>query len=291
VAVAADAPARGAPAISVGDGGRLVRARGAAGVTAAGFPAQFAASGRYTVVTVGSRLAGVSLAGSGDAPLARIGSANLTLPGRVVWAGLYWAWTAGSPQEAIELRGPGGHYQRVAGTAAAMASLGVPGRPKVAVRQAFADVTGLVARYGAGSWRAAAGPVRGGARRGSARRGSAGAGYLGWTLVVVVADNTAPVGQVMVLGGVRQVDAADPHLSASLGGLTAGRAVRVKAVRWTAAGPQESAFTRPSVGRPAVSFTAGAAPYLVGVITATDSRERFRREDRRLLGFLRPGSP
>jgi DNA-directed RNA polymerase specialized sigma24 family protein len=287
VAVAADAPAGGAPAISVGDGGRLVRARGAAGVTAAGFPAQFAASGRYAVVTVGSRLAGVSLAGSGSAPLARIGSANLALPGRVVWAGLYWAWTAGSQQEAIELRGPGGHYQRIAGTAAATASLGVRGRPKVAVRQAFADVTGLVARYGAGSWRAAAaGPVRSSARRGGAGRGgagrggagrhSAGAGYLGWTLVAVVADNTAPVGQVMVLGGVRPVDAADPHFSASLGGLTAGRAVRVKAVRWTAAGPQESAFTRLSVGRHAVSFTAGAAPYLMGVITATDSRERFR---------------
>jgi hypothetical protein len=55
----------------------------------------------------------------------------------------------------------------------------------------------------------------------------------------------------------RHRPAASPHFSASLGGLAAGRAVRVKAVRWTAAGPQESAFTRPSVGHPAVSFTAG----------------------------------
>jgi hypothetical protein len=32
----------------------------------------------------------------------------------------------------------------------AMAYVGVRGRPKVALRQAFADVTGLVTRYGAG---------------------------------------------------------------------------------------------------------------------------------------------
>ena len=56
VVVAADAPPGQPPAISVHGGGRRATARGTAGVTAGGFPARFAASGRYAVTTVGARL-------------------------------------------------------------------------------------------------------------------------------------------------------------------------------------------------------------------------------------------
>ena len=53
--------------------------------------------------------------------------------------------------------------------------------------------------------------------------------------------------------------------------LLAGQAVQVHVVAWTEHGPQASAFTQPLAARPAVSFSAGTAPHLVGVITATDS--------------------
>jgi hypothetical protein len=54
--VAADAPPGQPPAISVDGGGRRATAHGTAGVTAGGFPARFAASGRYAVTTAGARL-------------------------------------------------------------------------------------------------------------------------------------------------------------------------------------------------------------------------------------------
>src|SRR6266702_3355708 len=60
VVVAADAPPGQPPAISVDGGGRRATARGTAGVTTGGFPARFAASGRYAVITAGARL------GNGD---------------------------------------------------------------------------------------------------------------------------------------------------------------------------------------------------------------------------------
>ena len=181
----------------------------------------------------------------------------------MVWAGLYWAWAGGGSQTAIGLRGPGGNDQQVTGQAAgAYVDLGPAGLPGIPVYQAFANVTGLVARYGAGAWSAAGWPDE---------RDDGAEGDLGWTLVVVTADSAAPSGQVMVLDGARPVDAADPGFSAPLGGLLAGQAVRVHVVAWTERGPQASAFTQPLAGRPTVSFAAAAEPYLVGVITATES--------------------
>jgi hypothetical protein len=158
---------------------------------------------------------------------------------------------------------PGGTYRQVTGDAAgASVDLGLPGLPGIPVYQAFADVTGLVAQYGRGAWSATGW---------AGQRDDGGVSYLGWTLVVVTADGAAPSGQVMVLDGARPVDAADPGFSAPLGGLLAGQAVQVHVVAWTEHGPQASAFTQPLAGRPAVSFAAAAEPYLVGVITATDS--------------------
>jgi hypothetical protein len=55
VLVAADAPPGHPPAISVDGGGRRATARGTTGVSAGGFPARFAASGRYSVTTAGGR--------------------------------------------------------------------------------------------------------------------------------------------------------------------------------------------------------------------------------------------
>jgi hypothetical protein len=177
----------------------------------------------------------------------------------VAWAGLYWGWAGGRPQAAIGLRGPAGTYRQVTGTtASAEVGLGIPGLPGIPVHQAFANVTGLVARYGSGAWTAAA-PDEGDVT------------YLGWALVVVTADSGAPPGQVMVLDGARPVDVADAGFSAPLGGLLAGQAVKVRVVTWTEHGPVASAFTQPLTARPAVSFAAASAPYLVGVITATDS--------------------
>jgi hypothetical protein len=81
----------------------------------------------------------------------------------------------------------------------------------------------------------------------------------------------------MVLDGARPVDAADLGFSAPLGGLLVGQAVQVHVLAWTEHGPQASAFTQSLAGRPAVNFAATAEPYLVGVITATDSAGPDRR--------------
>ena len=117
VAVAGGAPVGLLLGISVDDGGRPVSARGTTGVSAGGFPGRFAASGRYAVVTAGAALADRDRGGRDASawdwqpapPRCRAGQASvaLTLPGPVVWAGLYWAWAGGSPQAAIGLRGAG----------------------------------------------------------------------------------------------------------------------------------------------------------------------------------------
>lgn len=63
-------------------------------------------------------------------------------------------------QAAIGLRGPGGAYQQVTGTVAGTAvHPGGEGLPDIPVYQAFADVTALVARHGAGAWTATAWPA------------------------------------------------------------------------------------------------------------------------------------
>ncbi len=80
-------------------------------------------------------------------------------------------------------------------------------------------MTGLVARSGDSAWTAApdtgardtAAPDNGtpGAGPAAGWPGDGGVSYLGWMLVVVTADSTAPPGQVMVLDGARPVDAGD----------------------------------------------------------------------------------
>ena len=275
VVVAADAPPGRPPAISVDGGGRRATARGTAGVSVGGFPARFAASGRYAVTTAGARLGGGDCDGAGwdlspgppRCPAERP-AGTLALSGPVVWAGLYWAWTGGPPQAAIALRAPGGPARQVGGTGAtAPVDLGFRSPARIPVHQAFADVTGLVAQYGSGAWSAAA-PAPVGWPCGAQAGHLAGADYLGWTLVVVTGDPAAPSGQVMVLDGAHRVDAVDRGFSVPLDGLLAGQVARVHTVEWTGHGPRFSAFTQPLSARPAVSFPVAGAPYLVGVITA-----------------------
>ena len=94
VVVAADAPPGRPPAISVDGGGRRATARGTAGVSVGGFPARFAASGRYAVTTAGARLGGGDCDGAGwdlspgppCCPAERP-AGTLALSGPVVWAG------------------------------------------------------------------------------------------------------------------------------------------------------------------------------------------------------------
>jgi hypothetical protein len=203
----------------------------------------------------------------------------------VVWAGLYWSWIGGPPQAAIALRPPGGPARQVTGAATtAPFDVVFGGLARIPVHQAFADVTGLVTRYGSGAW-SAAGPGSGsgsgptsGSGSGSASSGwprgaqadePTGAGYLGWTLVVVTGDPAAPSGQVMVLDGAHPVDAAHPGFSVPLDGVLAGHVVRLHAVTWTRHGPRFSAFTQPLTARPTVSFPSADTPYLAGVIIAT----------------------
>ena len=288
VVVAADAPPGQPPAIAVDGGGRRATARGTAGVSAGGFPARFAASGRYAVTTAGARLGDGGCDGPAEdnsawdmqpapprCPADHPGGTpadrpwdTVALSGPVVWAGLYWAWTGAPWQAAITLRAPDGTARQVTGVAAsAPFDLGFGGLARIPVHQAFAEVTDMVAQYGSGAWSGTA-PAPVGWPRGPQAGEAAGAGYLGWTLVVVTGDPAAPPGQVMVLDGARPVDAAHHDFSVPLDGLLRGQVVRVHAVDWTVRGLRFSAFAQPLSAHSAVSFPAANAPYLVGVVTA-----------------------
>jgi hypothetical protein len=114
VAIAPDAPLGAPSGISVGDGGRRVAtARAITGVAAAGLPAQYAATSRYTVVTTGKALPKPPVCRPWRevqvrSPKLRSSSASVALPGPVAWAGLYWSWTGDQQNAGIELRGPEG---------------------------------------------------------------------------------------------------------------------------------------------------------------------------------------
>jgi hypothetical protein len=260
VLVAADTPPGHPSVISVDSGGRQVTARGTTGVSAGGFPARFAASGRYSVTTAGTRLGGGDCAragwdlraGSPRCPAGRpggrhprpvraggLGGPVLGLDGQSA-AGRDRAARSGQPY-------PAGHRNR----GHRSTRPGFRGLARVPVHQAFADMTGLVAQYGSGTWSATAQVPRGwpGWPPGAQAAQPTGADYLGWTLVVVTGDSAAPSGQVMVLDGAHPVDvahpgdAAHPGLSVPLGGLLTGQVVRVHTVAWTGYGTRSSAFT------------------------------------------------
>ncbi|MBV9445238.1 MAG: sigma-70 family RNA polymerase sigma factor [Streptosporangiaceae bacterium] len=296
VMVAADAPAGAPPRVVVtGDGGPAVTAAAKAGVATGGLGARFAAAGRYTVATAGGRAECAS-------------GASLALPGQVVWAGLYWAGqtqrvgdTSGdtssdnsgdsedagdvAPDRVITLRGPAGDYQAVAATQVGYAT-GPGGRSAF---EAFADVTSVVAQYGAGVWSAAPLQPGGAEFAWASGQGALGARWtwhgwprdwwprdwardFGWSLVVVTTDPAAAPGtQVMVLDGAHMVGASSPHLSVPLHGLPPGSRAVARTVTWTRAGPRMTSFAQNLAESPAVNFARGSVPYLVGVVAVTDA--------------------
>jgi RNA polymerase sigma factor (sigma-70 family) len=255
VTVAAGATAGAGPSITVSGGSSSVTARGTVGVTDGGLGARFAVTGQDTVVTAGAALCrwadnwpgwndgSENDGGEGDT------SAAITLPGQVLWAGLYWSWRgwrAGSGT--IELRGPGEDYQPV--TAADVGSAAFPYGGVQS--EAFANVTSLVAQFGAGTWSAA----------------SQVPDADGWALVVVTTDpQAAPGTQVIVLDGARAVGSA---LTVPLDALPPGPDAVVSTITWPRDGPTITSFAQNLSVSPAVSFTSANVPYLVGVVAVTD---------------------
>jgi hypothetical protein len=293
VTVAAGTAAGPGPAITVSGGGPSVSERGSVGVASGGLGARFAATGQDTVVTAGATICPWSGdPAAGGYATGSPASATLALPGQVLWAGLYWSWRdwswpgSSSPDsssqaanETIELRGPGGDYQPVTA-----ADVGTAAFPDGSLQsEAFANVTDLVAQYGAGTWAAGVrgdGSPRtsttppppagwggwGGWQPGRYRHAAADDG---WALVVVTTDSQAAPGtQVMVLDGVQAIG---PSLTVPLDALPPGPDALISTVTWPRDGLNITSFTQNLAVSPAVTFSTGDAPYLVGVVAVTDA--------------------
>ncbi|GAB2821552.1 hypothetical protein GCM10022221_19480 [Actinocorallia aurea] len=212
VDVARGAPRGVAPSVAVRSSGTRVTARGKAGVLAAGLPARYAVDGRVRVHRVGNALLSCreaehgcaearqrkgprldndlwpmsSLDTDADPATTRSSSARLALPGRVLFAGLYWSGT-GREGATAKLSGPSGGYKTVETEQTDVVDL-----PGYQAYQSFADVTAQVKAGGTGEWTVA--DVQGGEGVGH---------YAGWSLVVVAEDVSAPLSRAMVLDGAR----------------------------------------------------------------------------------------
>ena len=254
VSVSASAPAGGVASMTVN--GAAATARASAGVTAVGLAARFAATGQDSVLTAGSQFCG-------EAP----GEAQVTLPGQVLWAGLYWSWTTRSdpldpdastgqaPGGTVELRGPGGDFQPVPATEEGGAPIPGIEHNGATQHEAFADVTSMVAQYGAGSWSAYL----------PRPRWESGVRPSGWTLVMATTDPAAAPGtQVMVLDGAYEVG---PALSVPLDALPPGPLATVSTVTFTDDGPRLDTVSQPATS---VLFEPSGEPYLVGVVAVSD---------------------
>ena len=286
VTVAASAQPGAVPVITVrGAGGSAVTAAAKTGVTTGGMRARFAATGQDTVVTAGAALCGQ---GSGDGWISRWdtgwpwrrgscwrpSAATVTLPGQVLWAGLYWSGSdrqaqaqpgqaQAQPGQVIELRAPGGAVEPVSASDTGVVT-GPDGDPEFT---SFADVTTMVAQYGAGTWTAALPDRNTGCYRYDwywPRQSIAP----GWALVVVTTDPSAlPGTQVMVLDGTATVG---PSLSVPLDALPPGPDATVQTVRWTPSGPLQASYAQNLAESPSVTFSTADVPYLAGVIAVSD---------------------
>jgi RNA polymerase sigma factor (sigma-70 family) len=299
VTVAASAQPGAVPVITIrGAGGPAVTAAAKTGVTTGGMRARFAATGQDTVVIAGAALCGQ---GQGDDWISRWdpgwpwgrdtcrrpSAATVTLPGQVLWAGLYWSGPDRQPQaqsgqaqaqsgqaqaqpaQVVELRAPGGAVESVAAN-----DTGVVTAPDGGGEfTSFADVTAMVAQYGAGTWTAA-----------QPDQNAPGACWYwprqsiaywprqsiapGWALVVVTTDPSAlPGTQVMVLDGAAAVG---PSWSVPLDALPPGPDANVQTVRWTPSGPQLTGYAQNLAESPSVTFSTADVPYLAGVIAVSD---------------------
>jgi RNA polymerase sigma factor (sigma-70 family) len=251
VAVAPDAPVGAAPVIRVTDGGQPVRGRGLVGVAAGGLPARYAASG-----------SDASVVGYGSFGRRHVSSTvTLSLPGPVLWAGMYWGWAGRADAAPIDLAGP-----CCSGVRISAADSGGQG----GVHQAFANVTGEVTTGGA--WTARVPTLR-------------GARYLGWALVVIAADPAVSAGQVMVLDGAHLVSPSGPAFVVPMEGLLpVNKIAGVQLVTWQVTGGAASAvFTEPPGIARSVRFTPGSQPYMAGVLVVTeppDGQEYAERQSR-----------
>jgi RNA polymerase sigma factor (sigma-70 family) len=248
------------PSLSVSGAGRIVTASAGTGVVRSGLPARFASVGRLDTVVVGNTLPPCYSWNFGWHPPSS--SAQVALPGPVMWAGLYWAGAGDVRQPRISLKGPGGSFQPVSATDTG--STDIYGFP---VFQAYANVTSQVAAYGGGTWRA---QVPAGVK--------SPASDTGWSLVVVTQDPSAPVGEAVVVDGAHAVTAFDPNFRVPLNGLLpAGAEAGVQLVTWSGFGygndPSLSARHETLPASPAVDLSSGFQPYLVGVVAATTSAE------------------
>jgi RNA polymerase sigma factor (sigma-70 family) len=256
------------PTITVSAGGQSTTSASSSGVVTSGLPAEFAASGRLDTIVTGNSLSPCWRWDDGWRPPSS--SAAVSVPGDVLWAGLYWSGVGYQPQSAIDLRGPAGGYQRIAaGRVASTDEFGLP------AYQDYANVTSLVAAGGGGTWQAQApadetDPVA----------------DAGWTLVVVAQDPAAPVGQAIVLDGAHAVTPFDPSFDIPLNSLfPAGTQAAVRTVTWNdwgmAGDPDLTSRQQTLSGTPTVELTGGNPPYLVGVVAATTS----------YMSPLAPGAP
>jgi RNA polymerase sigma factor (sigma-70 family) len=197
---------------------RAVAATAPVGVRASGLPAVFAGTTRGTVAVGGNSLlscGGASLtcpdarsgrreADNGDYHMTRyadpaappgypygaaVSGATIAVPGKVVWAGLYWSGTGPRPDEPVaRLRAPGATgYVPVAATRVDTASEADFG----SAYQASAEVTSLVRGGRGGTWWVAV--------ERSAFEGGYNA-YGGWALVMVV-ERGGPQRTVAVFDG------------------------------------------------------------------------------------------
>ncbi|MGN9914484.1 hypothetical protein ACTMTJ_43830 [Phytohabitans sp. LJ34] len=195
-----------------------VMATASAGVQASGLPALFAGTAPATLEAGGNSLlscggisltchdvrAGRRMADNGDYNMTRyadpaaprgypsgaaVSGARISVPGTVLWAGLYWSGTGPGPSQATaRLRMPGSdRYVPVAATRVDTAS----GADFGAVYQASADVTSLVRRSQGGTWWVAVDK--------KAFKGGYNA-YGGWALLMV-AESRGPQRTVAVFDG------------------------------------------------------------------------------------------
>jgi RNA polymerase sigma factor (sigma-70 family) len=271
VNIAPDAPSAGPPLLVLRSYGVSIGTRGDEGVRPTGLPARFAADGNMRTAEVGNALLSCGALQPGcaearargghlrdddlwdmrpldldrDATTRSSSSARISLPGKVVWAGLYWSGAArGGGAVTARVRAP----RSPAYTTVRAGAVGRARLRGLTAYQAFADVTSLVRRHGGGQWWVADAPARSGPGQ-----------YAGWSLVVVVRDSFSPTNQhppttrfsptnqrpsttrhaprrqVMVLDGTYAVGTGTGRtkLDAPIAGLTSGRApARLGVIGW-----------------------------------------------------------
>ncbi|MCD0452687.1 sigma-70 family RNA polymerase sigma factor [Actinocorallia sp. API 0066] len=212
VSVAESARQGEGPSVALRSSGTRVTAKAASGVRAAGMPARYAVDGKVRVLRAGNALLScpekrkgcaqarerkgdrldndlwqmVPLDVDAEPSTSRSSAARLALPGRVLFAGLYWSGS-GREGPTAKLRGPSGPYKTVKADRTEVVDL--PGYPAY---QSFADVTAQVRAGGTGTWTVADAPS-----------GEGVGHYAGWSLVVVAEDLSAPHSRAMILDGAR----------------------------------------------------------------------------------------